>query len=310
MLRVSAWSLGSSCVLLGAALAFGGGCSAGKGNTGGDDGQGGDPSHAGGAGGTGSGFQTGGGDAGGGAPVDDCIDNAKLIYVLSVDYELFSFDPDTPGTAAYKSVGPLNCDSFGAPQSMAVDRSGTAWVFYDSGELFKVSTLDASCQPTNYQHPNPQAFNQLGMGFTAAAANSKEEVLYIVSPIFGLATVDTSTMVVSMKNTLAQAAELTGGPDAKLFRFAADNAELDEIVIGNFSTNWLHTFNELSGTGAWAFSRYAGKFYLFTSPDGVTPSRTTVFDPVTNQSSVRDANVGFPIVGAGQSTCVPPPPPS
>ena len=31
------------------------------------------------------------------------------------------------------------------PNSMAVDRSGTAWVNYSDGRLFKVSTKDAKC---------------------------------------------------------------------------------------------------------------------------------------------------------------------
>jgi len=106
------------------------------------------------------------------------------------------------------------------------------------------------------------------------------------------------------------AAELTGGIDAKLFRFDAANAKLMEVAQDTWQLTNIHTFN-LSDVMAWAFSRYAGKFYMYTaSSDGfeVEPSRTTVYDPETNSESTRDANLGVTVVGAGQSTCVPPPP--
>jgi hypothetical protein len=242
---------------------------------------------------------------------DDCIAQAKLIYVVSVDDVLYSFNPETPGLAAYNPVGPLSCPSAAAPQSMAVSRDGTAYVFYDSGELFRVSTTDASCQATSYVHPVQQGFNQLGMGFTATAPESPNEVLYIVSPAFGLATVSLPSFEVTQTGTLVGAAELTGGPDAKLFHFAAANAQLGEVELtSGFGLMPIHTFNELAGTAAWAFSRYAGKFYMFTSPGAGIPSTTTQYDPAMDVSTVRDQNVGFTIVGAGQSTCVPPPPPT
>lgn len=258
------------------------------------------------SGSTGSGFT--GGSTGSGN-TDDCLAQAKLIYLVSVDYELYSFDPMIAGTAAYELVGPLSCPSAAAPQSMAVSRDGTAYVFYDSGELFRVSTTDASCQATAYVHPMNQGFNQLGMGFTAASNGSSDEVLYIVSPVFGLATVALPSYQVSQTGALVGAAELTGGPDGKLFHFAAANAALGEIGLPSHTLTPVHTFTGLAGTQAWAFSRYAGKFYMFTSPGTGIPTTTTEYDPVTDTSTVRDAAIGFTVVGAGQSTCVPPPPP-
>lgn len=292
------------CLLL---VAFGPGCDGcSAGNSDETDGAGGGTSDGGGSSNGGNDFGVGGGTGGG--TVDDCLENAKLIYVLDSNFALYSFDPNIPGTAAYKLVGPLSCPSqLGGPQSMAVDRSGTAFVFYDSGELFRVSTLDASCTATPYVHPVQGGFNQLGMGFTATVPDSPQETLYINSPTFGLATVDTSTYAVTQTGALAATAELTGGPDALLFRFQADIAQLDEVTIGSWGLTPLHTFNELFGTSAFAFSRYAGKFYMFTS-DGFSPTTTTEYDPETDTSLTRDANVGFTIVGAGQSTCVPPPP--
>jgi hypothetical protein len=294
--------------LLGAAVLSLCACSAGS--DGDDDATGGTASNGPGsgpsAGGSTGSFTTG---AGGGMTNPNCSDAAKLIYVVSVEYELYSFDPNINGTSAYKLVGPLNCPSSGSPQSMAVSRDGTAYVFYDTGDLFRVSTADASCAATSYAHPVTQPFSQLGMGFTATTPDSEAETLYIVSPDFGLATVALPTFEVTQTGALVEAAELTGGPDATLFRFAASSAALGEINRQTLSATQMHTFQGLQGTQAWAFSRYAGKFFMFTSPGAGIPSTTTVYDPFDMSEMVRDQNVGFTIVGAGQSTCVPPPMP-
>ncbi|MBK6515305.1 MAG: hypothetical protein IPG04_14565 [Polyangiaceae bacterium] len=290
---------------------LGAGCSCSAGNQPDDDddgggaGQGGDSSV--GAGNEGGGFSTGG--AGTGGAGSDCVAEAELVYLVSYERQLYSFDPNVPGTAAYTLIGTLGCSSTGFPQSMSVDKSGVAWVFYDTGELFRVSTLDASCTPTTYVHPVQNGFNQLGMGFTATSPGVFDDVLYVVSPDFGLATVAFPSFAVTQLGGLVGAAELTGGPDALLFHFAASSATLSQVDTDSLTTSFLHTFNGLQGTQAWAFSRYAGKFYMFTS-DGIGFGSTcTVYDPQTNSEMVRDQNVGFTVVGAGQSICVPPPVP-
>jgi len=272
---------------------------------GGGAGEGGDSSS--GAGNQGGGFGTGGDGTGGSGP--DCVAEAELVYLVSYERQLYSFDPNIPGTAAYTLIGTLGCSSAGFPQSMSVDKSGVAWVFYDTGELFRVSTLDASCTPTTYVHPVQNGFNQLGMGFTATSPGAFDDVLYVVSPDFGLATISFPSLAVTQLGGLIGAAELTGGPDALLFHFAAASATLSQVDPGSVSTSFMHTFNGLQGTQAWAFSRYAGKFYMFTSEGIGFGSRCTVYDPVTDSESVRDTDVGFTVVGAGQSICVPPPVP-
>jgi hypothetical protein len=261
----------------------------------------------GGSGGTGIGLDAGDFESG-----SDCAESAKLIYVVSEQKGLYSFNPTIDGLAAYKKVGDLKCPSQSSPQSMGIDRAGTAYVFYSSGELFQVRTTDAACSSTSYQHPGKKAFNQLGMGFTADTAGSSAQTLYIVSPDFGLATIEVKTLAVQQKNALkGEAAELTGGPDARLFLFAAQSAKLSEVDLGSLKLTALHTFSEFSDVLAWAFARYAGKFYMFTASGTMTagPTKTTIYDADTQQSTLRDANIGFTVVGAGQSTCVPPPPP-
>jgi hypothetical protein len=234
---------------------------------------------------------------------DDPDDPNKLVYLVSNGNALYSFSPKTPGKAAYHMVGKLDCKAAGSPQSMAVDRHDTAWVFYDSGQLFKVSILDASCKPTDYVHPT--LFHLLGMGFTSVAPGSPDERLYIVSPAFGLATVSMPDLKVSQTGKLRATSELTGGGDGKLFRFEASLGELSEVDLHTYSSRLVHKFKSMWNVSAFAFARYAGKFYMFTSPDPYSPSSTTVYDPKTDTEDVRDPNIGFVVVGAGQSTLVP-----
>jgi hypothetical protein len=190
---------------------------------------------------------------------------------------------------------------------MSVDRLGKAYVFYTSGHLYYVSTTTAECTPTSYVHPVvPQtSYNQLGMGFTATKPGSTDQVLYIHSPVFGLATIDLQTLAVNKLNPLpSNPMELTGGPDAVLFAFEASVAALWQVDRDTLQQQSIHKFN-LRGVNAFAFARYAGVFYTFTA--GGSKTTTTMFDPQTNTESVRDLDIGVTVVGAGQSICVPPP---
>ncbi len=237
-----------------------------------------------------------------GAGDDEASETSKLVYLVSKDNRLYSFEPRKAGIEAYRRIGRLECKSRGTPQSMAVDRSGFAWVFYDSGELFRVSVENASCTPTPYVHPSYSPL--LGMGFTSVAPGSSSEKLYIMSPDFGLATVSMPSLSVSKLGKLAGPAELTGGGDGRLFHYEAWTAKLSEIDLASGNLRPLHTFNRLRDASAWAFARYAGKFYMFTSGH-LEPSRTTEYDPRTGNEKLRDDNLGFIVVGAGQSTLVP-----
>jgi hypothetical protein len=240
---------------------------------------------------------------------DDCADSAKVIYLVTQENYLYSFDPRMDGTSAYNRIGTLSCETASTPQSMSVDRAGKAYVFYSSGHLYFVSTTTAQCTPTNYQHPVTPAKSsyQLGMGFTAKVPSSSEQVLYIASPDFGLATVDLQTLAPTKLNVLSSTlAELTGGPDARLFIYASSTTELSEIDRSTYQIQLLHKFNQKNVT-AFAFARYAGVFYVFTAGGSSSRTVTTMFDPQTNMESVRDADIGVIVVGAGQSTCVPPP---
>jgi hypothetical protein len=223
----------------------------------------------------------------------------SLVYLVSDQGDLYAFDPRSDETSDLRWIGQLDCRAAGRPQSMAVDRTGLAWVFYDSGELFQVSTTSARCRATAYRHPVQEEFNQLGMSFTG----KNPETLFIVSPAFGLATVDTRSLQVTPRHALVGVlAELSGGPDGKLFVWTAATNSVAEVDPTTLATYPLSRFPFLDGTYAWAFAREGGEFFLFSASDDSASSSLTVYEETTGEAYVRDY-LGFVVVGAGRSMC-------
>jgi hypothetical protein len=254
----------------------------------------------------------------GGVNQDGCSDAAKLVYVVDEQYDLFSFKPDE---LAFQKIGVLSCPSNGAtPNSMAVDRSGTAWVNFSDGHLFKVSTTDAACQATSYEALQG-GFQRFGMAFASNSAGSDDETLYVVGITGidggqGLAKIDLSTMKLTtigdFSGDLAgRGAELTGTGDGKLYGFftTQPNAKLAQIDTSSGATSGETTLDGVNTGNAWAFSFWGGDFWFYTS-DG-SPSKVTRKQSSTdgNLSTVKDNVGGFRIVGAGVSTCAPVAPP-
>ncbi|HSO35287.1 MAG TPA: hypothetical protein VLT33_22315 [Labilithrix sp.] len=259
------------------------------------------------------------GASGGGGNQTGCSEAAKLVYVVSDSNELYSFKPDT---TTFTLIGTLSCPSGGAtPNSMAVDRSGTAWVNFSDGGLFKVSTGDASCQATAFEK-NQSGFQRFGMAFATNSATSQDETLYVVgiegvNGGKGLAKIDLGTMKLTTIGDFSgslrgQGAELTGTGDGRLYGFFTTEPDATLALI-NKATGATSADQDLNGvnTGqAWAFSFWGGDFWFYTSP-GAVPSTVTRKQASSDGSlSVAKQDVGgFRIVGAGVSTCAPTAPP-
>jgi hypothetical protein len=320
----SAFALALGCAAAPAGSGFTSTGNAGAGNTG---------TGAGGAGtgtdtGIGGSFNPGTGTTGGDP---SCSAAAALVYVLSTNNELYSFDP---GMKAFERIGTIDCNvpSGAKPNSMAVDRDANAWVNYiatnglslSGGWVYKVSTADASCAPSASVTLSNAQFYQLGMGFSTDAASGTTETLYVTgtgTPGFGnspgLAKIDPGTLQLSPVGQFSgdsaltgQSAELTGTGDARLFGFFTTTpvrvAQIDK------TSGAILSDMEVTGVAmpaAWAFSFWGGSFYLYTS-NGLNNSTVTKVDPTTmtvDASYVLTA----PIVidGAGVSTCAPLTPP-
>ncbi len=237
----------------------------------------------------------------------DCPDaDGTLVYAVTVADELLSFYPPD---SSFKLIGLLKCPTTVSnhPFSMAVDRKGVAYVLYNDGNLFKVSTANASCQATSYV-PNKTPFTQFGMGFATIGAGPAEQ-LFIATTDGTLGIVDTQTFGVTNVGPLSPNildTELTGTGDGRLYGFyrpaqtESAVAEIDKKTAKVLGADPLPTVNQ--GTG-WAFAFWGGVFYLFTTP-APTGQSTYRFDPVT-KNVVLVAQYTSSIVGAGVSTCAP-----
>ncbi|MBX3186367.1 MAG: hypothetical protein KF819_05095 [Labilithrix sp.] len=248
-----------------------------------------------------------------------CSEAAKLVYVVSDGNELYSFAPDK---VTFSRIGTLRCPSGGAtPNSMAIDRAGTAWVNFSDGALFKVSTADASCEATTFQK-GQSGFERFGMAFATNSASTSDETLFVVGidgpgQGKGLAKIDLSTMKLTLLgdfsgNLEGTAAELTGTGDGRLFGFftTVPYATLAQIDMASGATNGERDLGGVSTGNAWAFSFWGGDFWFYTST-GLAPSTVTRLKASSDNSiSTAKQNVGnFRIVGAGVSTCAPTAPP-
>jgi hypothetical protein len=228
-----------------------------------------------------------------------------------------------PGSLAFTKIGTLACPaaSTSRPFSMAVDRTGNAWVLYNDARIYKVSTTDASCTATTFA-PGQSGWTKFGMAFVADAPGSASESLYVstgrwndpVDPESGyqaLARIDTKSLKLSViGETFPSTAELTGTGSAKLFAFVTGDAlnpsavtEVDRASGAPLSPKKL---GGLSDVGAFAFAFWGGKFWIFTaSISGGGGSKVTRYSHEDGVSKVMVPDAGFTIVGAGVSTCAP-----
>jgi hypothetical protein len=251
---------------------------------------------------TGTGFASGTSTSSGGTP-SGCEGNDGDVFMLSKEYDLYRFEPDT---LAVTLVGPLSCPQNGGtatPFSMSVDRSGTAWVLYNDGKLYNVSTSDASCQATNFV-PDQLGFDKFGMGFVSNSAGSEDETLFIAGE-FGLGSIDTSSLTVTAHGEFgfSAAAELTGNANAELFGlfygFPPYISKLDKTNSALGAEQPLDGVD--AGTG-FAFAFWGGSFWVFT---GSSSSKVDRYDPISKTVENKIPSLGFKVVGAGVSTCAP-----
>ncbi len=284
---------------------------------------------------------SGTGGAGGSGPTSNCAQGVgDFIFVVTEQNTLLRFYPGMNNT--FQIVGTLNCQttSSGAtPFSMAVDRQGTAWVVYNDGELFHVSTSTGACTSTSYA-PMQHGWVAFGMGFVADAANSNNETLFVVDGTSGatgnlggsdngLGSIDTSSLTLSPisnfnGNYMGMDAEVTGTGDGRLFTFFVNNngisttasvAEVDK-TNANVLSDW--PVNLPSPINAWAFAFWGGSFYLFNGP-GMMASHVHQYTPANGMmassltevvNAVHVNGTDYSIVGAGVSTCAPLKPPT
>lgn len=252
----------------------------------------------------------------------NCPPEARPVYVVEADEgnplgqgKLVRFDPKE---RAFTEIGELDCPAAptGQPFSMSVDRDATAWVLYSTGELFEVSTSDASCQSTTFAE-GQSGYDVFGMGFVLNTPNTEDETLYVaggsgpgdgVPPRIGYITFPDLA--------LRDVAEIGGWPEmsgtaaAELWAFfpnpVSGTARVSRIVpatgeeVETIPVDALIT----GDPNAWAFAHWGGNFYMFYKSQ--TDPSTSVFE-VQRDGTIEEIlpDTGRFIVGAGVSTCAP-----
>ena len=243
----------------------------------------------------------------------DCTDaTATLVYAVTSSDEIVSFDP-TAGT--FRSIGTLRCPAPDGttPFSMAVDRRGTAYVVFDDGNLYRVSTKTGTCTATGYVQ-RFDGFNRFGMGFSTDLGGPTE-TLFVASSgdLTGdaLASIDLTDFSLHRIDAFSpplSRAELTGTGDGRLYAFYTPStggdahvAQVDKKtarVLGDTTMRGVQ-----QGRG-WAFAFWGGDFWMFTDPRSEGASTVTRYRPGDGSIQVV-AHYPTLIVGAGVSTCAP-----
>lgn len=233
----------------------------------------------------------------GGVDENGCSDAAKLVYVLSYEGDLYSF---APADKKFKKIGPLNCGLTAQqlPISMAVDRSGVAWVNIAtqtgaggrSNTLYRVDTATADCKPTNIK----SSFIG-GMGFSTDEGSKDKETLYVfgqsgslTNPTRTLDHVDfAAEKVVTGPVVTSNAGELTGTGDGRLYGFILEEPQtgpsgkpiLDDLIgITQLDKTTGKESNKVVTKGVkyphdpgFAFSFWGGDFYVYSAPITIPP---------------------------------------
>jgi hypothetical protein len=243
-----------------------------------------------------------------------CTAASQLVYVLSNQGDIYSFDPPTK---VFTKVSTLDCP-VGAmsPNSMAVDRQGQAWVNYFSsdddgdlvdGSIFQVDIATGRCQATPIALPG--GWYQLGMGFSSASVTDPTDTLYVAAnhdtgacsgvsgSSLGLGVIDPNTGTLSAIGRFSgglagQNADLTGTGDGRLFGFFdLSVAEIAPIDRATAATSAPISLPGVQCPWAFAFSFWGGDFYLYTSsPDSDSSvAHFTSADGTLDTNYVADA---------------------
>lgn len=226
-----------------------------------------------------------------------CAEENKQVYVVTRQHELYRFAPASLG---FSKIGTLSCPATGGPVSMAVDRHGTAWVHYDDGGIYHASTADASCRATGFAI-GQSGFRRWGMAFVGTATAG--ESLYVFDHTRGLARIDASSLVLQGLAPATGWSELTGTSDGQLLAFQSPQT-LASVDRASGALREPVTVSGVSAGYAFAFAHWGGDFWMFTAEAGKS-SVVTQHHREDNRSSVRIADAGMVVVGAGVSTCAP-----
>lgn len=202
-----------------------------------------------------------------------CVPGNDLIYLLSDDDEIYTYDPLGD---VFEYVTDVICPGEQKPFSLAVDRTGLAWIQYASEDVYTFDPMaPAPCEFAGVV--GGQAFGLFGMSFAPEDNFDLCDRLFLHSysgegpfsegPGAGaLGVFDPMTMeLASLGPVDYDGGELAGTGEGRLFAFAGVNPakliEYDKDTAMPISTLPLAG---LSKTRASAMAFHSGDAYFFT----------------------------------------------
>lgn len=238
-----------------------------------------------------------------------CDPELLYIYLVTSETDLFRYRPDT---GEFKLVGNLGCTGDASPFSMGVSRTGSGYVLYNDGQLYKVSMADASCEATNWVS-GQLGFNAFGMGY-AIDDDMMGETLHVAEisfdkPSMGLATIDTNEFTLDYIGPFSDnpgfAIELTSSDDGNLYGYFLNSDGPGGVVV-QIDKDTAEIVDSVDlpiggGGSALAFAYWGGDFYIFTS-DGDSITTVTRYTPADGGVTTV-ATLDRTVVGAGVTTC-------
>jgi hypothetical protein len=253
-----------------------------------------------------------------------------LIYVLGDQYSLSTFDPTiaAAGGDPFTSLGGIRCDDVGSPlqglsaswaYSMASDRYGYLWIYFTSGEIFKVDVKTLNCTKTE------ASLDKLALMAFGGADRSNESLFMSLNPPDSMspavyAEVNPTTFEIGSPHELADLTGslpiLSGTSDGQMlgFRPLAGTTGVVEslnIATGGTIQSWQIADHGRSSMYFWTAAFWGGKHYIFSTSENAFGNRTSrigVFDPTKPEGerlSYLDADVVKEISLASASTCAP-----
>jgi hypothetical protein len=261
------------------------------------------------------------GEAGPVTTIGSASDTTSLIYVMSEAMELYSFNPTTN---QFVDIAASDCT--GTPHSIAIDRSGNAYLltYAFSGNFgpptsifYKMNLSTGHCQLTN-NVSGEQGFVVFGMAFSANGSGS-DETLYLqgagdFQSVSGLATLDTNTFQLTVMPNSAKpilGGQLTGTGDGRLFGLFYTTTDQGPPYFGQIDKTNGNPISSIQqaeiNTSDFSVAQWGGNFYFFMSDGYTSPQLSTVLrysttdGTVTNVATLQNAI----ILAAGVSTAAP-----
>ena len=255
---------------------------------------------------------------------EGCVDAALGIYLIDQQKGLHVFDPRSAEGGKGATIRDLGrvCPDAKEPNSMALDRSATAWISTVEGSIYKVDTQTLTCEKSAY-NPVETGWRIFGMAFSTDVNDPSTEILYLSDTGCtgpgacgrgaALGALDLHTMKLTMlgkynKGYSGYMGDITGTGDGRLYGFFSKGYGAPTLARIRKRTGEIMSERDqrgLSINGAFCISFSDGYWYMLTQVAGSTSKLTRFKQQGDDHPTVLKEQLGFNVVGAGTSTCQP-----